>query len=79
MDQEKMLTFVDIDKENSMARERDSEKSLSEEVKVMSWDEFKDDIGSIWSFVKWTIIILIALAAGSCLIRSCIQEWKDIL
>ena len=45
----------------------------------MSWDEFKNDIGGIWSFVKWTIIILVGLAAGTCVVRSCIQEWKDIL
>jgi len=32
MDQAKTLTFVDIEKENSMAWERDSENSLSEEV-----------------------------------------------
>ncbi|MBA7495560.1 hypothetical protein ES702_06147 [subsurface metagenome] len=45
----------------------------------MSWNEFKDDIGCGWSFLKWTIIIIIMLAAGSCLIHSCIQEWKGIL
>jgi hypothetical protein len=44
----------------------------------MSWDEMKNDIGGIWSAIKWTIIGLMLLGGGACLIDHLRNEWQGI-
>ncbi len=39
----------------------------------MSWNEFKNDVGAIYSFIKWTLIIL-AVVAIAWSLKTC--TWK---
>jgi len=45
---------------------------------MSKWDEFKEDIGCGWSVAKWIFFIVLFLVAGSCLVHSCISEWKEL-
>jgi len=40
----------------------------------MGWNEFKNDVGGFYSFIKWTLIICTILAIGWSL-KTC--TWKE--
>ena len=35
----------------------------------MSWEELKRDVGSVYTFVKWVVIVVLLIGCGSCLIE----------
>ena len=35
----------------------------------MGWEEFKRDVGSVYSLVKWVVIVVLVIGCGSCLIE----------
>ncbi|MBA7683631.1 hypothetical protein ES703_92005 [subsurface metagenome] len=45
---------------------------------IMSWEELKDDVGSVYSVIKWVVIIIGRIVCGCCIVSSCLESWRGI-